>query len=333
MRKKSFIAGILVFSMLLMGTGYAYWTQKLTINSTVSTGDMTVRFIDLALYGQYDEMGWSVVDGIVDLDGATDGSLPFEGTSRDFNTLGDETKIGDYKNLLAKWSKTDFDAQLGESKGIEDVLGNHVDPAYYNDGNFKAGSEVSENINITLTNIYPGYAQAFRTDIVNLGTITAKLAAIQATVEGTNLENADEMIGVAMHVYREKEDSNGNSDVDVLTSLLPQDNTFEVGGVQFVRLADLQKLYTAFENKEIFVQPNDNRFDVYLAFAMDPDYDGVYTTGHVDTTKSDSTISDELSQEKSVTVSLDFYWDQFNTSVNGESLTPNSKLPASSLTQ
>ena len=37
----------LALAVTLMGTGYAYWTDQLTISNTVSTGVMNVEFVDL----------------------------------------------------------------------------------------------------------------------------------------------------------------------------------------------------------------------------------------------------------------------------------------------
>lgn len=41
--KKRFIACIVACALLLMGTGYAYWTDKLTVAGTVSTGELNVK--------------------------------------------------------------------------------------------------------------------------------------------------------------------------------------------------------------------------------------------------------------------------------------------------
>lgn len=45
MRKPKFLALTLVIAIMLMGAGYAQWTDVLTIENTVSTGDMNVEFI------------------------------------------------------------------------------------------------------------------------------------------------------------------------------------------------------------------------------------------------------------------------------------------------
>lgn len=45
MKRTKFIAGALVLSMGLLGTGYAYWTDTLSVNATVSTGNLEVNFV------------------------------------------------------------------------------------------------------------------------------------------------------------------------------------------------------------------------------------------------------------------------------------------------
>lgn len=46
MRKPKFLALVLVVAVMLMGAGYAQWTDILTIENTVTTGDMNVEFVD-----------------------------------------------------------------------------------------------------------------------------------------------------------------------------------------------------------------------------------------------------------------------------------------------
>lgn len=54
MKKYKFIALALVLAVMLMGAGYAYWTETLTISSTVTTGDMNVVFAPPNIAGDYD---------------------------------------------------------------------------------------------------------------------------------------------------------------------------------------------------------------------------------------------------------------------------------------
>lgn len=54
MKKYKFIALAMVLAVMLMGAGYAYWTETLTISNTVTTGDMNVIFAPPNIAGDYD---------------------------------------------------------------------------------------------------------------------------------------------------------------------------------------------------------------------------------------------------------------------------------------
>ncbi len=49
MKRTKFIALALAVSVMLMGAGYAYWTQDLTITNTVDTGKLDVQFSNTTL--------------------------------------------------------------------------------------------------------------------------------------------------------------------------------------------------------------------------------------------------------------------------------------------
>lgn len=46
MKKVKLLAATLTVAVMLTGAGYAYWTDSLKINNTVSTGEMNVEFVD-----------------------------------------------------------------------------------------------------------------------------------------------------------------------------------------------------------------------------------------------------------------------------------------------
>ena len=59
MRKTKFFSLALVMAVALMGSGYAYWTDTLTINNTVSTGELNVVFNDYESFTKgRDETGY-----------------------------------------------------------------------------------------------------------------------------------------------------------------------------------------------------------------------------------------------------------------------------------
>lgn len=48
MKRSKFLALVLVVAIMLMGAGYAYWQDTLVINNSMSTGELNVRFTNLA---------------------------------------------------------------------------------------------------------------------------------------------------------------------------------------------------------------------------------------------------------------------------------------------
>lgn len=53
MKKSKALVAALLAAVVTMGAGYAAWTDKLTINNTVSTGEFKVEFVEQNRWGQY----------------------------------------------------------------------------------------------------------------------------------------------------------------------------------------------------------------------------------------------------------------------------------------
>ncbi len=307
------IGGLLALSLVLTGTGYAYWTDTLNVTTKASTGDLDVTFADLGLYAQYGNEtlkgGWSIVDGIGE-SGYVDDSFFMRGSSN-YNIIAKPGSIEEYKKRQRGYAATDFDAKLVDADWVK------RDGATYNHANTKG----SDKIEIKINEMYPGYAQAFRSDILNVGSIAARLSGLKFTIEGEKDGVAEDMLGVAMLVQGELYSPKDMAfDDQVVFRLVKElglsaEDYFTVGGVDFVRLSALKKLdpavvRVAVENANILCSPaTDNRMDLFLGIAMDPDANGRYTTG---STKDLKDNNDALSQNKGVTVGIDFLWDQFN---------------------
>ncbi len=313
MKKRRFIAGVLALSMLLMGTGYAYWTKKLDIQTTATTGRLDVKFTDLSLYGKYsDENGWRIINGV-----GANGLANFSKNIAPGATVVTETDDSVSTSITPSYTKTTSNAAL-----VSPVpLGPNSTP--YN------GTASSDSIKINLSDMYPGYAEVFRSDVVNDGTLAAKLSQITTEygkVDGEKNGKTAKMLGVALYVQREYSTTSGNRDdakvVDVYASLanvpgISNEDFFTVGSVKFLRLSSLEKLNKdlskTVENNLLYITPDANRMDVFFAVAMDPDATGVYTTGSVkNLLKNGSNNVDADSQLKEANVTVKFYWDQFN---------------------
>ncbi len=189
-------------------------------------------------------------------------------------------------------------------------------------GPYGNGTDSSSKINININKMYPGYAQVFQADIVNAGTIAAKLSDINVAV--TDIPNNDikSMIGVSLRVLREYAETAGESGhVDVFSTLdLPTSAYFTLGGVCFIRLSALEGLdlgnvigAEGVDRDLLYVTPDDNRMDIYLGIAMDPDEAGAYTSG----ISSDLSGKSDANTENinSAKFNLTFLWDQFNVGV------------------
>lgn len=311
MNGKSLVGSVLALSLVLAGTGYAYWTDTLSINTKATTGEFGVKFADLGLYAQYNNEtlkgGWSIVDGVKH--GANNGFVAddfFMRGTTDYDKIAKDGSIEQYHKEAAGFNKVEFDAELANAETLK------KGPAVY------VGSKGSDTINVTIEKMYPGYAQAFRTDIVNVGDIAAKLGNIKFDIKGgTDVGNLENMIGLAILVegeqYNPTVHPNGWN-IFKLAANFKDDKVFTVGGVQFVRLSALRDADFAevLKDKEAMLcaPATDNRMDLFLGVAMDPDAEGVYTTGL--TKKMNVANDDALSQNKDINVEIKLLWDQFN---------------------
>lgn len=313
MGKKKVLLGAVALSMVLAGTGYAYWTDSLNITTKATTGSMDVKFVDLGLYAQYTNelesgKGWSIIDGVNE-SGYVDGS--FFADSCNYNQIADQAKIDQHKKESSLYNKVSYDAKLVDKQ----KLGKQVTA-------YGENTDASDKIVLEINEMYPGYAQTFRTDIVNTGDIAAKLSKIVVSTSAhdkvTDMGNLNDMIGVALYTHREcseDTDAKGDGDVFGLAKQFDAADKFSVGGVEFVRLSAIlanTSYNDVLQRNRIYVN-NDCRMDAVIAVAMDPDASGKYTTGSTDLTNyQKDEAKDAKSMNKGIKISVDFFWDQFN---------------------
>ncbi len=312
--KRTLIASIIALSLILTGIGYAYWTDTLNVTTRATTGELDVTFVDLGLYAQYGNEtvgdGWSIVDGIAPLGYVDD--MFFARPFGQYNKIARDDSINEYYERAAGWNNVEFDAWLVNPAPIKKVVGDYGTVAETNG---------SDNIVLKINNMYPGYAQAFRTDIINQGTIAAKLGNIKFEVgkldEFELTEETKNMIGIAVLMTQ---DFDPSTPFKLCTYFADGDNYFTIGEIDFLRLSALEELEEADiiaaieENRTILsVSDNSSRMDLFIGVAMDPDAEGVYTSG---STKVEGDGVDANSEGKGVEVSIDFAWDQFNEGVD-----------------
>ncbi|MDO4793218.1 MAG: signal peptide protein [Filifactor alocis] len=305
---KSLVGGILALSLVLAGTGYAYWTDTLSLTTRATTGDFGVTFADLGMYAQYDNEtvtgGWSIVDGVKhgDDDGFAADEFFMRGNTN-YNIVAKEGSIDKYKEDAKGYNNVEFSAELKSPETVTKGPGTYIH------------AKGSDEIEISIRKMYPGYAQAFRTEIINVGDIAAKLSNIKFEARGSNTGNLKDMIGVAMLIEGEqyKPEYKAIPNVFKLAEAVGDSTkVFRVGGVDFVRLSALedQDFVQKLKDKDpMFCAPTDNRMDLFLGVAMDPDAKGEYTTGLANDIKNKD---DRNSENKSVNIGIKFLWDQFN---------------------
>lgn len=312
MNRKAILCVALAMMMILSGTLYAAWTDTLKVTTTATTGDLKVKFVDFGVYAQYSneqvyDEAWSIIDGIKD--GYVKDNAFMRGASN-YNIIATQAQIDAYNARSNGYHKVDFVTDTGlvtpeKLKEAIDVYGTSTDS--------------SSEIKINVKNIYPGYAQTFRTDIVNVGTLAASLGDVNFSLKAANGKaisaETTNLLGIALLVDREY--YTGGEHGDYVWGLakatgLDADDIFTLGGVDFVRLSALNKVdFDNATNQELLTLPSNNRMDLYMGIAMDPDLDGKYTTGTAKDMKAGAYL-DARSQDKGATITVDMIWDQFN---------------------
>lgn len=310
MNKKLVLCVVTALALVLVGTGYAYWTNTLNVTSKATTGDLDVTFVDLGAYAQYsnetEDGQWCIIDGI-----GENGFLDSNFFQRDTNTYNDVFGNPDCKedcyDRAEGMNSVEFDASLDDPGTV--LPEDYPDLPY---GNSK-GTIHGDTVSIEVFNMYPGYAQAFRSDIINIGSIAAKLSAVDVSLDSVDgyarSDEAKGMIGVALLLRDESPEEYG--DFVKLASNFSDDEKFELGGVEFVRLSALEGADIDVEENMLLVpsEGKEQRADMFIGVAVDPDAEGVYTTGSVADMKDND---DSLSQDKGFTIDIQFGWDQFN---------------------
>ena len=306
MNKKSVLCVMLALGLVLAGTGYAYWTDTLNITTKATTGDFDVTFVDLGAYAQYDNEAtgdnWSIIDGIGD-PGYVKWNFFERGTNTYNDVFGNPDKRGDYYNRAKGYNSVEMDAKLLDGE----VLPKDYGMLPYNN---TKGTIASDTISIELFNMYPGYAQAFRSDIINIGSIAAKLSTVDVSLSEDDDEIRD-LIGVALLV--EDENPITYKQFFKLAKQFDGDDKFTLGGVDFVRLSAFKDANITVDDNLILAPDADteHRCDMFIGIAVDPDAVGKYTTGSTKVMANNEN-DDALTQNKGVQIDIKFGWDQFN---------------------
>ena len=139
MKNRKMIIAAITIAITLLGTGYAYWTETLTINNTVSTGYLDVKFIDADAWDFDDSETFShrsnlvIAHKTIAADGQTisltvDNLYPGSGASLDFLVENRGTvpaKIGTVTGTVT------------ENQELADALDYYVDTVKVYNGSWK----------------------------------------------------------------------------------------------------------------------------------------------------------------------------------------------------
>ncbi|NLY71148.1 MAG: hypothetical protein GX076_05645 [Clostridiales bacterium] len=305
---------VLACCLLFLGMGYAYWTDSLQIDTTATTGELDVRFVDVALFGQYaDEDGWAIFDGIDDGKFKIDTDR-WKNRPNSYNRIAEQEDLEAYMARIEGYTTTAFDAKLVNPVNLGKKIG---------DNDYVPTTWSSDKIEISVTDMYPGYGMLFRADIVNPGTLAAKLSQLKIDLTKNMNDAMKNMICVSFEVLRD----NSESVVFDFSDEVDDSDIFVIDGVKFIRLSaigeglkfdineeDVDNLLCIYPaNADL---PKDSfRMDLILGVAMDPDAEGVYTTGSVEKGNPYNN-KDSATQLKTAKFAIQFLWDQFNTPVD-----------------
>lgn len=279
--KKSLIAGVLALGFLVAGGSYAASKNQLHIQGTASTADLDINFVNLGVESYFDhENNWTNVE-----------SSSYEEAKKNY----DEAKKSYYE--------AGFTGELTDDKFMK----------YDN-------QKGSEKLKLDLNKLYPGFAMSYKAEILNNGSIPARLADIHMKMEGNELKNAEHMLGISLVIGKPSETEKSlHSEFGkfnlVEVEEFPSEATFRLGGETFIRFSAIndKKFHDYLRKHIILSMPDeDDKKPISIRIAMDPDAKGVYTSGTV----SNQNVSgnDKDSQKKAVSLTIDMLWAQDNSS-------------------
>lgn len=285
--KKSLIAGVLALGFLVAGGSYAASKNQLHIQGTASTADLDINFVNLGVESYFDhENNWKNVE-----------SSSYEEAKKNY----DEAKKSYYE--------AGFTGKLTDDKLMK----------YDN-------QKGSEKIKLDLNKLYPGFAMFYKAEILNNGSIPARLADIHMKMEGNELNNAQHMLGISLVIGKPSETEKslhskfGKFNLVEDTEFRPED-IFSLGNEKneknekFIRFSAIndKKFHDYLRKHIILSMPDqDDKKPISIRIAMDPDAKGVYTSGTV--SKQNMSGNDKDSQKKAGSLTIDMLWAQDNSS-------------------
>ncbi|HPZ70839.1 MAG TPA: hypothetical protein PLQ33_01410 [Peptococcaceae bacterium] len=153
MRKVKLLIAVLVCSVMMMGVGYAWWQDLITVATTVNTGDLNMEFMDGS--------------SIIEQSGYITGS--FEFGEEEITETVTEPQLN--CSCWCWWPWSDCCYRWVERDVTEEITNN-------------------KDLRCTLNNLYPGASVVLRIPVKNAGSIGAYFDKVTITdVDGADIGN------------------------------------------------------------------------------------------------------------------------------------------------
>lgn len=288
--KKKIIACVLACATLLMGTGFAYWTDLININATAETGYLDVNFTKAESIGN----NFEAVEGGLEEQSAydtTSSNAAFVGSNPDEVSFGiTDLYPGHYEvftasvdnvgTVAAKLGKVSTSI-TGSNSMTKDMIGISIaaDASYITEYDTETTyKDVFVNcikiFGCDHKHVWVGLCRGYYTKIVDV---------------------------VGEHIVE-----NHNDDVEIN---LPEGSTFVIGDVTFVRLSALKDVAVAEQVSNLLYLTNNSAMEFIVTIGMDSDAVGNYTTGSTSVNRPNH---DSNTQNTTASVNLGLVWDQYN---------------------
>ncbi len=160
MRKRNYLAIVLVVAIMMMGAGYAYWTQEVKIATTVETGNLDVK-LQATRHVQFgvDYLGVGLKGGNIDAAGTW---------------VSKETHYVDGKDIV---ENRGISVELLQGSGMEDM---------------------DHTFTMNVTNMYPGSQVRYHLNVKNESTMPIKIS--EAWIKEWNEKNNKVQSGVRINM-------------------------------------------------------------------------------------------------------------------------------------
>ncbi|HQD54437.1 MAG TPA: hypothetical protein PLJ33_06255 [Peptococcaceae bacterium] len=154
MRKVKLLIAVLVCSVMMMGVGYAWWQDSITVATTVNTGDLNMEFMD----------GSSIIEqsGYITSNFEFGTTTVVTGTEREWEKVCGHNHWWLCSNCCYRWVERDVTEEITNNKDLR----------------------------CTLNNLYPGASVVLRIPVKNAGSIGAYFDKVTITdVDGADIGN------------------------------------------------------------------------------------------------------------------------------------------------